>query len=53
MRQAMIGAGASFEFRWRRWALLRDTVAARLEGGEVGKKFPLLASIGNALVEGS
>lgn len=26
MSLAMIGSKSAFEFRWRRWALLRDTV---------------------------
>lgn len=50
MSLALIGQGASYEFRWRRWALLRDTVAAHLEDGKTGSRFPRFASIGNALV---
>lgn len=46
----MIGQGASYEFRWRRWALLRDTVAAHLEDGKTGTRFPRFASIGDALL---
>jgi len=48
---ALIGTNASYEFRWRRWALLRDTVEAHVEGGKGGSKFPRFASIGDALVE--
>jgi len=48
---ALIGNNASYEFRWRRWALLRDTVAAQVEDGTSGSKFPRFASIGDALVE--
>ena len=50
MSLAMIGNQAAFEFRWRRWALLRDTVMS-LEPG-VGR-FPHLYSIGDALAHGS
>ena len=50
MSLALIGQGASYEFRWRRWALLRDTVAAHLENGTTGSRFPRFASIGNALL---
>lgn len=45
----MLGQGASYEFRWRRWALLRDAVVAHLEGGTSGSRFPQFAAIGNAL----
>ena len=45
----MVGAHASFEFRWRRWALLRDVVVAHLEEEQSGARFPHFASIGNAL----
>ena len=45
----MVGANASYEFRWRRWALLRDAVAAHLEGSATGRRFPHVASIGDAL----
>ena len=50
MSLALIGKGASYEFRWRRWALLRDTAAAHLEGGRSGTRFPRFASIGEALL---
>jgi hypothetical protein len=50
MSLAMIGNQAAFEFRWRRWALLRDTVMS-LEP-TVGR-FPHLFSIGDALAAGS
>jgi hypothetical protein len=43
---ALIGRAASYEFRWRRWALLRDTVAAL----DVGMPIPHFNSIGDALV---
>ena len=44
MSLALLGAGASYEFRWRRWSLLRDVVEAHL-GGD----FPVFMSIGEAL----
>ena len=50
MSITLIGRGASYEFRWRRWALLRDTVAVNLEKGASGTFFPHFASIGDALV---
>lgn len=50
MSITLIGEGAAYEFRWRRWALLRDAVAVHLEGGTTGALFPRLASIGDALV---
>jgi hypothetical protein len=46
----MIGNQAAFEFRWRRWALLRDTVMS-LE--PAAGRFPHLYSIGDALAHGS
>lgn len=49
----MLGKDASYEFRWRRWALLRDAVIAHLEDGRAGARFPQFASIGNALGVGS
>lgn len=49
MSLALIGANASYEFRWRRWALLRDVVATHLEGENVGSRYPQFASIGRAL----
>lgn len=45
----MLGKGASYEFRWRRWALLRDAVVAHLEDGKPGSRFPEFATIGDAL----
>ena len=45
----MLGKGASYEFRWRRWALLRDVVVEYLEAGNAGSRFPQFAAIGNAL----
>src|SRR5688572_21249173 len=44
MSLALIGQGASYEFRWRRWALLRDTLAMHVD-----KPFPRFAEIGTAL----
>lgn len=49
MSLTMVGQQASYEFRWRRWALLRDVVATHLEGGNTGSRFPCFASIGRAL----
>ena len=49
MSLALIGKDASYEFRWRRWALLRDTIAAHLEEA----KFPRFFEIGGALGTGS
>ena len=51
MSLALIGRGASYEFRWRRWALLRDTVAMHLEDGRSGSRYPQLALLGDAMVE--
>jgi hypothetical protein len=48
----LLAAGSSFEFRWRRWALLRDCLAHHLEAGRPGSVFPAIASLGDALVEG-
>jgi hypothetical protein len=42
MSLAMVGNHASYEFRWRRWALLRDTISAT-------GSYPHFASIGGAL----
>lgn len=52
MSLALVGRGASYEFRWLRWVLLRDTVTVHLEGGVVGRRFPCFASIGKALIDG-
>lgn len=49
MSLAVIGVGASYEFRWRTWALLRDVVVANMDEREVES----FASIGDALVNGS
>ncbi len=49
---ALVGRGASYEFRWLRWVLLRDTVSVLLEDGIIGSKFPRFASIGDALTVG-
>lgn len=45
----MIGNQASYEFRWRRWALLRDTVAFLMESEKPGSRYEHFASIGHAL----
>ncbi|NVB81650.1 MAG: hypothetical protein HOV81_24865 [Kofleriaceae bacterium] len=47
MSLALLGRNASYEFRWRRWALLRDTVEALL-----GPRFPTVASFGDVLTRG-
>lgn len=47
MSLALLGRNASYEFRWRRWALLRDTVEEVL-----GPSFPTLVSFGQALTRG-
>ena len=52
MSLALVGRNASYEFRWLRWVLLRDTVASRFEDGVMGSRFPRFASIGDALVCG-
>jgi hypothetical protein len=49
MSLAAIGSGASYEFRWRSWALLRDALAEYLDGNE---RFPSFFAIGDALVAG-
>lgn len=49
MSLAMVGTRASYEFRWRRWALLRDVVAAHLEGASTSRRYPVFASIGGAV----
>jgi hypothetical protein len=50
MSLAMIGEGAAYEFRWRRWALLRDTL---LYLEREPNRFPTFSAIGDALVAGS
>jgi hypothetical protein len=45
---ALIGNGASYEFRWRTWALLRDVLVAHLEE----ETLPAFCSLGDALVKG-
>ncbi|MCA9677013.1 MAG: hypothetical protein KC464_18445 [Myxococcales bacterium] len=52
MSLALIGKEASYEFRWRRWALLRDVVAHHLEGDVGGSRFPRLAGLGDCMVQG-
>lgn len=49
MSLALIGNDASYEFRWRRWALLRDAISAHLDPAS----FPRFLSIGDALGTGS
>lgn len=53
MSLAIIGEDASYEFRWRRWALLSDTITAVLEDGVRGSQFPRVHAIGSALVDGT
>lgn len=45
----MIGNLASYEFRWRRWALLRDVIVTHLEQAKAGSRYKHFASIGHAL----
>jgi hypothetical protein len=49
MSLAVIGDDASYEFRWRTWALLRDVVVANLDEASI----ETFASLGDALVNGS
>ena len=49
MSLTLIGQGASYEFRWRTWALLRDVVVANLDEASI----EAFASLGDALVNGS
>lgn len=49
MSLAVIGQDASYEFRWRTWALLRDVVVANLDEQSV----EAFASLGDALVSGT
>ena len=49
MSLAVIGVDASYEFRWRTWALLRDVVVANMDERDV----EAFASLGDALVNGS
>jgi hypothetical protein len=46
MSLAVIGRDSSCEFRWRRWALLCDTLGTF---DQTQGRFPLLASIGRAM----
>ncbi|MBL0218798.1 MAG: hypothetical protein IPQ07_33590 [Myxococcales bacterium] len=50
MSIALIGRGASYEFRWRRWALLRDT--AGTWSPDPHERFRWFNTIGTALVSG-
>ena len=43
----MLGNNASYEFRWRRWALLRDVVITHLDSES--EHYRQFTSIGNAL----
>jgi hypothetical protein len=45
---AIIGKDASYEFRWRTWALLRDVLVAHLDE----KSLPAFCAIGDVLVKG-
>lgn len=45
----MVGDKASYEFRWRRWALLRDVITTKLERDRAAPRFPRFTSIGQAL----
>ena len=47
MSLAVLGEGASYEFRWRTWALLRDVLVANLDEHTL----PEFSSLGDALVE--
>lgn len=49
MSLAAIGDRASYEFRWRTWALLRDVVVANLDEASLST----FCSLGDALVHGS
>lgn len=49
MSLAAIGDRASYEFRWRTWALLRDVLVANLDEGSISA----FCSLGDALVHGS
>ena len=49
MSLAVIGQDASYEFRWRTWALLRDVLAANLDEARI----EAFASLGDALVNGA
>ena len=49
MSLAVIGDGASYEFRWRTWALLRDVIVANLDEAAL----PAFCSLGDALVKGA
>jgi hypothetical protein len=47
MSLAVLGNGASYEFRWRTWALLRDVVVANLDEATL----PAFCCLGDALVQ--
>ena len=49
MSLAVIGQDASYEFRWRTWALLRDVVVANLDEASI----EAFASLGDAMVNGA
>lgn len=46
MSLAVIGDGASYEFRWRTWALLRDVLVANIDEASL----PAFSSLGDAMV---
>src|SRR5262245_56302868 len=49
MSLAVLGKGASYEYRWRTWALLRDVLVANLEEASLAA----FCSLGNAMVQGT
>lgn len=51
MSIALVGASSSYEFRWRRWALLRDVVRAHLDTDAM--RFPRFLGICDVLGQGT
>ncbi|MDQ3299433.1 MAG: hypothetical protein M3619_22880 [Myxococcota bacterium] len=49
MSLALIGNGASYEFRWRTWALLRDVLVTHLDETSL----PGFCLLGDAMVDGT
>ena len=49
MSIAVIGKDASYEFRWRTWALLRDVLVANLDEASL----PAFCALGDVLVKGT
>jgi hypothetical protein len=47
MSLTALGDGASYEFRWRTWALLRDVLVANLDEATL----PTFCSLGDAMVD--